>query len=125
MKKLSANQKKKLWTLLIVLCIGVIYYIITQLTSFRLPCPFFTLTGLLCPGCGITRMILSLAKLDLRAAFSYNPAIMCLLPVWCTAFLVHLIWKPRCLSQNGLLFKIIAYGSIAVLVVFGVLRNVM
>jgi hypothetical protein len=124
MKKLSAVQKKKLRTLCIVLCAGIVYYIVTQVTSFRVPCPFYTLTGYLCPGCGVTRMILSLARLDFRAAFSYNPALMCLIPVWLAGFVVHLIWKPRCLSKDGWLFNAGAYGTIAVLLVFGVVRNV-
>lgn len=118
------SRKKKLRTLIIVLCAGIVYFIITQITSFRVPCPFYTLTGLLCPGCGVTRMIISLARLDFSAAFGYNPALMCLMPVWLAGYIVYLIWKPECLSRKGWLFNAGAYGTIALLLIFGVVRNV-
>ena len=36
-------------------------------------CPFKALTGIPCPGCGMTRAMLSLTKGDFRGAFGYNP----------------------------------------------------
>jgi hypothetical protein len=36
-------------------------------------CPFKVLTGIPCPGCGMTRAMLSMAKGDLNRAFMYNP----------------------------------------------------
>jgi len=36
-------------------------------------CPFKALTGIPCPGCGMTRALISMAKGDFHAAFGYNP----------------------------------------------------
>lgn len=36
-------------------------------------CPFKALTGIPCPGCGMTRAILSITKGDFQGAFGYNP----------------------------------------------------
>lgn len=36
-------------------------------------CPFKALTGIPCPGCGMTRAILSITKGDFHRAFGYNP----------------------------------------------------
>ena len=36
-------------------------------------CPFHLITGIPCPGCGMTRAFLALAKGDLITAFHYNP----------------------------------------------------
>jgi hypothetical protein len=36
-------------------------------------CPFKVLTGIPCPGCGMTRAILSIIKGDFHGAFGYNP----------------------------------------------------
>jgi hypothetical protein len=37
------------------------------------PCPYLTLTGLACPGCGLTRALHFLLHGDVRQAFAYNP----------------------------------------------------
>lgn len=37
------------------------------------PCAFKTLTGLPCAGCGTTRAVLALARLDVAGAFLLNP----------------------------------------------------
>ena len=38
-------------------------------------CPFRALTGLLCPGCGITHAFLSLGRLDFAGAYAANPIV--------------------------------------------------
>ena len=52
------------------------------------PCLFYELTGLLCPGCGTGRYLLSLLRLDLYAAFRYNPLLFVSFP-----FLVYYTLK--------------------------------
>jgi Protein of unknown function (DUF2752) len=44
-------------------------------------CPFRTLTGLNCPGCGTTRGLHQLLHGHVIAAFEFNPLTMLLLPV--------------------------------------------
>ena len=39
-------------------------------------CPVWKLTGLLCPGCGVTRMCLALLRLDVAAAWRANAALL-------------------------------------------------
>ena len=38
----------------------------------KMPCLFFQLTGLLCPGCGNTRATMALLRLDFKGMLSYN-----------------------------------------------------
>ncbi|MBA4390406.1 MAG: hypothetical protein C0399_05665 [Syntrophus sp. (in: bacteria)] len=42
-------------------------------SSLPLFCPFEALTGIPCPGCGMTRAILSMTKGDFHGAFVSNP----------------------------------------------------
>jgi len=38
-------------------------------------CPFKALTGLPCPGCGMTHALLALGRLDLAGAYALNPLV--------------------------------------------------
>lgn len=88
------------------------------------PCLFFAVTGLYCPGCGVSRMLLSLLRLDFSAAFRYNPAVMTALPFLAVLFLSMGIRYVRTgkLSptkpQTALLWTMAAG-----LLLFGALRN--
>ena len=44
-------------------------------------CPIKALTGLNCPGCGITRMFVALFHGDIYQAFRYNPLVFIELPI--------------------------------------------
>lgn len=79
------DQKKRLYRFLqetgIVLAIGIAYALFVRLTGWGIPCIFHLVTGLLCPGCGISRMFLALLKLDFALAARYNLLVLCMLPV--------------------------------------------
>ena len=76
-RKARAETVAKRYALLLAL--GVAYLIFCRTTGLSLPCPFHVMTGLDCPGCGITRLMLSLSEGDLAAAFHANEAIFILL----------------------------------------------
>lgn len=60
------------------------------LESFFPPCPFHSLTGFLCPGCGSQRALHHLINLRPEIAFSYNPLLIISIPyVLAGAFLDH------------------------------------
>ena len=49
-------------------------------------CPIKFLTGISCPGCGMTRAWISIFKLDLAAAFRYHPMFWSV-PILCALYL--------------------------------------
>lgn len=71
-----------------VLGILFLYYLWVRFTGLALLCPFHTVTGFLCPGCGITRACMSLAAGDFARAYSYNQAIFWLAPL----VLADVVW---------------------------------
>lgn len=94
--------------------------------SFTVGCPLNRLTGLKCPGCGVTRMILRILHLDFKTAFFYNPAIFCLVPLWAAAFCTFMLLEKSGKTAAAQKVKNTAvYFSIAVLVFFGVVRNIL
>ena len=65
----------------IVLLLGLGYALWGSVTGLWLPCPFHALTGLECPGCGVTRMCLALLRLDFAGAWAANPGLLLLSPL--------------------------------------------
>lgn len=76
--------------------IGVGYGILMVL---GITCPIKFVTGMSCPGCGMTRAWLSLLRLDLGAAWVYHP-LFWILPVCVVLFLIrHKL--PRGVVRGG------------------------
>lgn len=64
-----------------MLLVGLLYYLFVVITTIKIPCFFYVLTGLYCPGCGVTRMSVALLQLDFERAFYYHPVLLCSLPL--------------------------------------------
>lgn len=100
------------------------YAAVTHWTPLAIPCVFHKVTGLYCPGCGISRMCLALLRLDVTAAFRANAAVLVMLPPsavllvwWCVRYVrTGERAQPRWM-------KAAVWAAIALLLVFGVLRN--
>ena len=107
----------------ILLSIGFLYWLWIRLTGLKLPCFYLTTTGYQCPGCGTTRMFLSLSQLDFAAAFAYNPAAFILFFVWNLIALLCLTERVQFVQKPKFLYGVFVL-SIAVLLLFGILRNI-
>lgn len=82
---MNEEQKKRLWQLtkpiLEILLLGVVYIIFIKITNIMIPCPIKLVTGKYCPGCGISRMLLAMLRLDFETAYHANRLLFFLLPV--------------------------------------------
>lgn len=65
---------------LLLLVVGSAYLIWLRITGMGIPCLFHTLTGLYCPGCGMTRALLAISRFDLIGAFKAHWAIVICMP---------------------------------------------
>lgn len=52
--------------------VGIIYAVIVSFFRFGIPCIFYEMTGLKCPGCGMTRAVMALLRFDVYGALQYN-----------------------------------------------------
>ena len=86
-------------------------------------CPLLALTGLAGPGCGGLRATHDLVHLDLAAAWSMNPLWVVVAPLLVVLWGLWLVraWRGRPAPRVP---AGVAWTSLAVLVLFGVLRNV-
>lgn len=82
-------------------------------------CPIKTLTGLDCPGCGITRMFVALSHGHIYQAFRYNPLVFIELPILIILILLYKFNKKSRKVVN-ILFVIL----LVITIVYGVLRNI-
>ncbi len=110
----------KIYKHILIVCVP--YFVFTRVTGFGIPCVFRRTTGFMCPGCGATRMFISLAKLDFKSAFHYNSALFVLFPLWNAIALMCYLGKPRFVRKAVFLYTAF-YMTIGILAVFGTVRN--
>lgn len=111
------SRPKLLWG--ISLGIGGLLYLKVwlPLTNIGIPCVFHQLTGFYCPGCGITRVVLSLLRLDFVQAFRYNPLLLILLPLSVMYFVTN---KKQMIIRSNVIMAVM----LIITVTFGLLRNI-
>lgn len=77
-------NKKNIAIIIIAILLSIISFII--LDYFHYECPYRKFFHIYCPGCGTSRMIKALFRLDIYQAFRYNPLmfiiIVILLPIY-------------------------------------------
>ena len=129
MQHYSNPKRQRLYRLLLIsavlLAIGCLYALICHVIGFGIPCVFYTVTGLQCPGCGISRMFICLLQGDLKGAWSYNPAIMCLLlPGIAVAADVAVRYVREGTKKTHKWATVLTCGMIIILLIFGIWRNI-
>lgn len=125
---MNIEQKKRLYKLLknslTFLAVGLGYLIFVTLTKWGIPCPFFLITGKYCPGCGISRMFMALARLDFAMAARYNLLVLCLLPFGLWIFIRHSMdYVKTGTTKNSKMETIFYIIAFLLAIVFSVVRN--
>ena len=109
-----------------LLLIFIAYYIINKKTGFYIPCIFHEITGLDCPGCGITRCLFYLINLNIIDAFKVNPLVFILLP-FIIAYFIYQSYLYVYNKKDQILVKIpnyIMYTLLFITIVYGIIRNI-
>ncbi len=104
---------------ILMLIIGILLIILHLRYDKEIPCFFYKLTGLYCPGCGITRALFSLMKLDIYQAFRYNMLVVILLP-----FAIGYIGFKTILKSDKKIPDSVWNILLIVTIVYGILRNI-
>ncbi len=121
-------MKKRVCKLVIALCLifglGMGYAFFFVKTGIAIPCMFHLITGLYCPGCGVSRMCLSILQGDFQRAFFYNPMLFLMLPLLVFYFIRQAVnyirgvkWQMS--KWESVVWKVL----VVVLIIFGVVRN--
>ncbi len=112
---------KGILLLLLLLFLAAAYLAWYHYTGIGIPCIFRLITGLQCPGCGITTMFTALFFLDFHSAYEANQYLFVTLPFLIFESVFELIrrklHKP-CPLWNQILLILYLVG----LITFGILR---
>jgi len=109
------NYKKTI-PMLILLTIGFIYYLIVKLLGITIPCVFYKITNLYCPGCGMGRAVMALSKFEVYQAFRYNSILFIAVPALIMEWQLRKHRKIKVADSIIITLLIIVLG-------YGILRN--
>ena len=112
-------KKNKIVFIGIILIISYGYYFLNSKFGFSIPCVFNEITGFYCPGCGVTRMIFSIIKLDFYQAFRYNPLLFILSILYIIFVIERVIRRKDYKVSNKTAIVILV-----ILILFAVARNI-
>ena len=115
---------KVLTIFFILLVLGITYVILYEKYDIKVPCLFYTITGKLCPGCGITRCFISILHGDFIKAYHYNRFVFILLPFF-TLYFIYWLYNYIIGNKNYYKVNKIVYLFLTVAVlIFTVIRNI-
>jgi hypothetical protein len=124
-KNVLLKHKLYLLRLMLLTLVLIVLLVLYKVYGFAIPCPIHLATGLYCPGCGITRCLVSIAEFNFYQAFRYNPLVFCLIPLF--VFYSVTYWILKISGKNTNKFnkyvKFIAYIILIITILFGILRN--
>lgn len=123
--KMSKAQIKRLAIVigLIMLAVFAVVILVWQSKTIGYICPTKKYLDIECPGCGGTRMVLSILQGDIYQAFRYNPFIMITLPIIFVIAIHQMFWFIIRGTFSPWLDKILVVYAVA-LFAFGILRNI-
>ena len=120
---MEQRRKRVLKKYAVIFALGLLYLAWVLLTDWRIPCVFNLIFKLKCPGCGITRMIAAVARLDFRAAFLFNPFIFTTLPI----ILFIIIYSEISYVRYGAYYlgkiNFLIWAELVAALLFGIFRN--
>ena len=98
----------------------VLYAVDPSRTRLTPPCPYLTLTGLACPGCGLTRSMHALLHGNVALAFAWNPWIFVSAPL---ALVFAGLGRATDQARAARLRTAVAWFGLILTVLFWVWRN--
>ena len=124
-RKVGERMRKRLLIIYsAILGVGLSYILWLKFVGIGIPCVMNMHTGLLCPGCGTSRMLLSLLRGDFAGAWSYNPVTLCLVLLWNGIAVLCFIGKPKIVATERFL-TVMCIATFCSLLIFGFLRNIL
>ena len=120
------TRRSALWAAgAVILAVAVTVYALFDPATAPFPrCPFLSLTGLQCPGCGSQRAIHALLHADIAGAWRSNALLVLSLPL-VALLLVAQAMSSRCPRlHNALNSRTVIWIVFTVIVIWWIARNI-
>lgn len=101
---------------------GAVYLLFVRCTHLAVPCLFHLVTGLKCPGCGITTVFCELASFEFKKAFSANAFLFVTSP-FIVFELFYSAWLYIKGKKNPAVNEKLLIIYLILLLAWGVIRN--
>lgn len=122
---MKERAQKVFIVIILLIFFGLLYGLFFMTTGIGIPCFFHKITGLYCPGCGVTHMCVSLMQGDIESAMRSNVMLFFLSPILLFIAGDYIIRYIKTGHWIVLQWQTVAlYIMIALLVLFAIIRNI-
>lgn len=105
-------------------CAGLLYAVIVKLLGRGIPCVFHDITGLRCPGCGMTHAMTALLNLDFNAFIQANLFAPLIIIFFITAFAsTSLKYIKTGIYRLSALNSFVEISFLVLFIAWGIARN--
>ena len=103
---------------------GLLFLLFFRHFGFGIPCIFHRITGLKCPGCGMTHAVSALLQGKVREAKEYNLLSVLFLPPFAVLFTYHIVrYVKDGKTEIGLIEDGVYVIMLFITIAYGVARN--
>ena len=124
--KLNTNFKKicfLIFLFILTFLLVLSFYHFYSIYNIGIPCIFKTITGYDCPGCGLTRAVGEIIKLNFKEALEYNSSVFIVLPLLIYYF-SNILYAWLFDKKKKELPKLIIVLMIIYLILYTIIRNI-
>ncbi len=105
-------------------CAGLLYAVIVKILGRGIPCVFHDITGLRCPGCGMTHAMTALLRLDFSAFIQANLFAPVIIIFFITAFVsTSLKYIKTGIYRLSAVNSFVEISFLVLFITWGIARN--
>lgn len=120
------TRRSALWAAgAVILAVAVAVYALFDPSTAPFPrCPFLSLTGLQCPGCGSQRAIHALLHADIAGAWRSNALLVLSLPLVALLLVAQAMSRRWPRLHNALNSRTVIWTVFVVIIIWWIARNI-